>query len=399
MNKTFIFSILTLIILANTVYSLPAMPILPDRFFGTVLQDGNNLTAGTQITAKVAGIEDTPYTMTQNGYYDFFVKIGDSNDLIEFYIDGNLFGTATRSNGAKVNQNLSYTSPIQDPINPPKQKSSGGGSTFLPEDEIEFSYDYDLSISADSFVSTVSGNSTETHMIITNIGNGTFNDIKISVVSDRIPSSWITIAPEIISDFKPDDKMTATIYFDTPLDSTGSYQLSIRVSGMDIEKYTESLLLIKDPEVTYAKNIEIISIDSETPIAPGTTSKVKVTLKNIGLNIEYALLELTDIDDWIVIPESEYIVLDPEMEKTMIFEVTVPKDAKADIRTIMASVIGLSDAKKETTIEILNSTEENVVPIAPTGFSITNVSNTTSIVLLLSVLSLFYIYFRKRNRQ
>ena len=390
MKETAILLILTLIFLADTAYSIPA---IPNTFFGTVTKDNINITSGTQITVYVEE-QYTTYNMTQDGYYDMSIKIGEINDNINFYIDGLLFGTAIRSNGERVNYNLSYATPVQDPIDPPASRpSSGDRNTFSPPSSIEApTYHYDFSISADSFVSAASGNSTSIEVIITNTGNGTFEEIKISV-SGEIPSSWITIVPETISDIKPDDKITATISFNTPL--AGIYQLTVKASGMDIEKDTESLLMVKDSDVT-TDNIEILSIDSEMPLEPSTTTKVIVTLKNTGQDIEYALLGLANIDDWIVVPESEYVVLNPGMEKTINFEVTVPEDAKADIKEIIASVIGLSN-KKETAVEVLDSTEENIMPMAPTGFSITNVSGTIGVVLLISILSLFYIYSRKKQ--
>lgn len=391
MKKTAILLILTLILLADTAYSIPA---IPNTFFGTVTKDNINITSGTQITVYVEEQYIT-YNMTQDGYYDMSIKIGEVNDNINFYIDGLLFGTAIRSNGATVNYNLSYATPVQDPIDPPASRpsSGGGGSTFSPPSSIEApTYHYDFSISADSFASAAPGNSTSIEVIITNTGNGTFEEINISV-SGEIPPSWITIVPETISDIKPDDKITATISFNTPL--AGIYQLTVRASGMNIEKDTESLLMVKDSDVT-TDNIEILSIDPETPLEPSTTANIMVTLQNTGQDIEYALLGLANIDDWIVVPESEYVVLNPGMEKTINFEVTVPEDAKADIKEIIASVIGLSN-KKETAVEVLDSTEENIMPMAPTGFSITNVSGTIGVVLLISILSLFYIYSRKKQ--
>lgn len=105
-----------------------SMPAVPDKFFGTVKLDGANVSAGNIITITVGSDTDT-YNMTQSGYYELYVKKGVQGDAINFYINGTLYGTRTRTGGTTESYDLSYTTPA---TNPPASPPSGGGGGSGP---------------------------------------------------------------------------------------------------------------------------------------------------------------------------------------------------------------------------------------------------------------------------
>ena len=90
-----------LVILALLLCAVPAhasIPTMPHPFYGTVTIGGSAAPVGTEITAKVAGVECGSYTTTVEGQYgssdpyqeDSLIVQGDieSGAEISFYVDG-----------------------------------------------------------------------------------------------------------------------------------------------------------------------------------------------------------------------------------------------------------------------------------------------------------------------
>lgn len=115
---------LFLINLVCAVPNLGSIPPIPDHFYGTVIIDGNNTSAGTQINVYVGGILEENYNMTQAGQYNLYVNAGSIGEVIEFKISDKSAGTSTRQGGETVYLNLAITTTSTETTT---TTSSGGG--------------------------------------------------------------------------------------------------------------------------------------------------------------------------------------------------------------------------------------------------------------------------------
>ena len=379
-----------------------AVPLIPDTFYGTVKLDNNNVTIGSIITITVAEIIDSTYTMTKNGQYELFVKKGNFGDEINFYINNNLFGTRTRAGGIKENYNLSYTTPPKDPEEKPITSSGGSGSYTPPiinttNETITPTYNYDFIILAPNEILVTQGGTKITTITIKNTGNITLKNLQIEI-NGNFPDTWNVITPNTITELKPNEEQNIQLTINTPELSSNIYNFKLTVKNTNKEKTKNMILEVTKANLMNANNIQILSIIPETALIPGKTTRFFITLKNTGKTAEYGLLQLNNFGNWNMTPEYKYIGLDPNVQTTIIFKITVPENAILEYKEITATLIGQTLAKNEITVEITNNQETLKTKNTPTGFLTKNTTNAIAgLIIILLIAGAIYFFKRKKE--